>query len=227
MEGIRYDQLWKKALNCACDLLCYLRDQGDRSEEQAEEVCELKPEKPLAQLTRVSEDAIREADYWYRQKQREWSEHDQLNRFGLLKVWPDHKVVRYSFSQVKRNFPWLHLYDQLALTMELDGDVTQEELMDVKENLRNVVDRMVEQRLSTLLQEISADLNREVLAPSTVSINRGREELRGPKVQHQRDISKRKPRKRCGECDKVMRKTKDGYVCKRGCPTKAPVTAAA
>lgn len=135
--------LTERAIEAAHDYAIMLRERYP--------VAPPPPEAPVA-LTQLSQEALLAADVWMGAKEIEWVATGRISRFGTLKVDPDEKPEPWTLRKIKRCFPELRFNDRLAVLIELDG-VLMEEDMGAVENVVAVMEKMVDRRIMQIFGE--------------------------------------------------------------------------
>lgn len=106
-------------------------------------------------ISRVSESAVREATRWEVEREREWGHAGRLTPDGRLRM--SGQYLRWTLDAVGNAFPELRQFDRLAALILLDGQV-EEGWMDAQENIRAVIDEIVDIRIARIFGQVLIDL---------------------------------------------------------------------
>lgn len=207
-----------------------------------------KGHKPKAQVTFPQEidqeDRLRrEADRWIGVMEVHWQRtgrwvYDGTRRKdgskgGFLKVTPQYRRPVYSLETVRRIFPHLALWDQVALLIHLDGEISEAD-MDAKENIRAALRDLMELELMRFFGDLRRSVQKEAQAMGLGAPGGGMA-LPGPDAPAEEPPADTMPRKgiklgkrpRCVACAKVKKKQKDGTWACLAHPNTPPIADAA
>lgn len=146
-------QKWERIKEQLHDYAVLLKDRGDKSGEM--KLGQRMPRKKPG-VTGISSysnlNATRAEEDWYREKLVEWRQEKRLTGPPdfLLRVPKDHPEP-YTLARVKSAMPWLETWDALAVLVELDG-VVEANYMDAHKNIREVVEKIADERVAHALQ---------------------------------------------------------------------------
>lgn len=140
--------LAKRAKEALHDYIVYRRDKGDTSESKPEPKRPRKTygrpwiREPMGINARTAESAVRR---WELEMLKVWAQQGRLREDGTLRVSPD-PTPPHTWAEVRAALPWLKTYDALAALIELNG-VVEEEFMDAHKNIREVVEKIADERI--------------------------------------------------------------------------------
>ncbi len=180
----------ERAIESLHDYAIWLRDRGDLSDSLArtrEERADspTKPECP--QRTRKLKALEDAAATWEKNRLRWWRARGRLTTDGTLRV-PDGPAPRWTLTKIERAFPDLNVWDRWAVLIAVGGIVRRNEMAkDPHQNIREVLEEIIDLRLKHRVREDLADVFGEVLVQVKADAPIKREELstlnRGRKQQ--------------------------------------------
>lgn len=156
----------EKAIEALHDYAIYLRDQGDFSDlnEKQRAAKKSKENKPPSRAeTEQQYRAQISVEVWENEKIRQWRECGRLTSDGTLKLVGE-EYNRWSLKRIQRAFPELNKWDRWAALIIVDGVFTREEMAkDPHENIREVIEQIVEVQIKRHLSKEISSIFQEVL----------------------------------------------------------------
>lgn len=158
MTGDQQDSWRERALADLSDYL-YELETGERRKghvygrQRSLPPSQRPPPKPPPPPTRVQLAAEAAALTWENRRLRAWRKAGRITADGVLRVNP-RPAKPYTLRDVRRIWPDLGAFDQLAVLVDLDG-VVRRGFMASKEheNIRKVVEQIADERVGRKLQE--------------------------------------------------------------------------
>ena len=171
------------------DYAIWLRERGDKSDLLARTRKERagKPKSPNPQHTRKLKVLEAAVVVWENDRLREWRNSGRLTQDGVLRVDPG-PAPRWTLTKIKRAFPELSSWDRWSVLIASDGIFRRDEMAkDPHQNIREVIEEIVDLRLKHRVREDLADVFGEVLVQVKADAPIKREDLstlnRGRKQQ--------------------------------------------
>lgn len=155
----------ERALDGLHDYAIWLRERGDRSDVLSRTREERTP-KPKAECPRlILKLKVLEAAVviWENDRLRAWRAAGRLTSDGTLRVDAG-PAPRWTLAKIKRAFPELNRWDRWAALIAADGIFRRDEMAkDPHQNIREVIEEIVDLRLKRRVREDLADVFGEVL----------------------------------------------------------------
>jgi hypothetical protein len=157
--------LAERALEGLHDYAIYLRERGDRSDVLARTRVEREVKPRAVRPEQLEKQAVLEAAavVWENARLRDWRAAGRLTSDGRLRVDPG-PAPRWTLTKIARSFPELTSWDRWAVLIVVDGIFRRDEMAkDPHQNIREVIEEIVDVRLTRVLREELAAIFGEVL----------------------------------------------------------------
>lgn len=157
--------LAERAYDGLHDYAIYLRERGDKSDWTARTRAERaeKPRPPRPALVKRQATLELLTTVWENERLRTWREEGRLTADGVLRVGQG-ALPRWTLTKVSRAFPELEGLDRWAVLIAADGVFRSDEMAkDPHQNIREVIEEIVDTRLKKVLREELAEIFGEVL----------------------------------------------------------------
>ena len=133
------------------DYLIWLRERGDKSDQYR---CHghMKKFQPIRASRTPKKKMQGTETKWFKKKEAEWKESGRISSGGYLTISENN--IEWTLEKIGAAFPQLNYWDKLAALYLLDGVVSEVEMADIKLNIREVFDEMVEMKVARLFSEM-------------------------------------------------------------------------
>jgi len=116
------------------------------------------PEDGEHELSEMAETAERQVIPWFNGKLKKWNRQGRLREDGTVRVL-NVQLEPWTLRRIGKIWPKLNEWDRIAVLVDLDGKMGRT-WMDAHENVRAVIDEIVDLRISQIFGEVLMGLRR-------------------------------------------------------------------
>lgn len=155
------ENLYERAKIGLHDYIIWLHDRGDKSDQYR---CHGHSSKSGVQIRRKEKIKLfkfnnlkQSQSGWFKRKEIEWEQSGRIGMGGYLTTIENIVDDSWTIEKIGTSFPHLNEWDRLAILYIVDGKITESEMSDMKDNIREVVDEIVEMKIARILSQLLQD----------------------------------------------------------------------